>query len=209
MTGQRTAPPRFAAPAGHVHRFAAPLFLLVVTICAAPPAWSMELQAVLDGTTVSPPARVGFREERHNQLFREPMILTGYLEYLQAGTLRKVIEAPFEEAFLIEADQVVIERDGTTRKLPLRKVRALQTILGAIEAILSGDAAKLESVFDVELDGTRESWSVQLAPTSRRIAKRLTGLQVVGDDRSVTSIRIDLKDGEWHQMEFLRDDTQP
>ena len=195
--------------ARHAHGFFATLFLLGSMLLVPPFAWSLELGAVLDGTTVSPPARVGFREERHNEMFKEPLVLTGYLEYLQAGALRKVIETPFEEAFLIESDAVVIERDGTTRKLPLRQSRSLQTILGAIEAILSGDAEKLKSAFDVELDGKRESWSVRLTPTSRRIAKRLTGLQVSGDSQSVTSIRIDLKDGEWHLMEIQRDDTRP
>ncbi len=195
--------------ARHAHGLFATLFLLGSMLLVPPSAWSLDLGAVLDGTMVSPPARVGFREERHNEMFKEPLVLTGYLEYLQAGALRKVIETPFEEAFLIESDAVVIERDGTTRKLPLRQSRSLQTILGAIEAILSGDAEKLKSAFDVELDGKPESWSVRLTPTSRRIAKRLTGLQVSGDSQSVTSIRIDLKDGEWHLMEIQRDDTRP
>ncbi|MDH3336257.1 MAG: hypothetical protein OER22_07080 [Gammaproteobacteria bacterium] len=207
MRDLRTTPPRLAMTAEHVYRLVRTQFVLATLLFAAPSAWSLELGAVLDGTTVAPPARVGFREERHNQMFKEPMILTGYLEYLQAGTLRKVIETPFDEAFLIEAGQVVIERDGTTRKLPLRKSKSLQTILGAIEAILSGDSEQLKSVFDVELDGSRESWSLQLTPTSRRIAKRLAGLQVAGNGQSVTSIRIDLKNDEWHLMELLRDDT--
>ena len=193
------APPRAYAPA----------LLLALVLLAPPAAGSPELQQVLESTVVTPPARVAFREERHNPLLKEPMVLTGYLEYLRAGTLRKVIEEPFAEAFLIEAEQVVIERDGDTRALPLRKSKSLRTILGAIEAILAGDAARLETVFDLDFAGDREAWTVRLTPISRRIGKRLQGLEVGGDLRSVTSIRIDLRDGEWHVMEILRDETQP
>ena len=189
-------------------RFIAMLLLGASVLLPAPCAWSLELDAILENAAVTPPNRVGFREERHNPMLKEPMILTGHLEYLSAGVLRKVIETPFEEAFLVDPDHVTIERSGETRTLAARKSRSLRTILDAIEAILSGDAEKLESVFNYELSGVHDAWSVQLTPISRRIAKQLTGLQVNGDDQSVTSIRINLKGGEWHVMDLLRNDIE-
>jgi hypothetical protein len=178
--------------------------MALMTTCA----WSLELAAVLENAAVTPPSRVSFREERHNPMLREPMVLTGHLEYLSAGVLRKVIETPFEEAFLVDADHVTIERDGEIRKLAVNRSRSLKTILGAIEAILSGESDKLESVFNYELSGTADAWSVQLTPISRRIAKRLEGLQVTGDNQSVTSIRIVLESGEWHIIDILRNDSE-
>lgn len=183
--------------------------LLFGLLSASTQASSLDIREVLANTAVTPPARVGFREERHNVLFKEPFLLTGYLEYLAAGKLRKVIETPFEESFLIDIDTIVIERDGATRTLPLRKSRSLMTVLGAIESLLAGDSEKLESAFALQVAGDSESWSIQLTPTSRRIARRLAGLQVDGDALSVTSIRIDLADGEWHLMEILRDEPEP
>ena len=183
--------------------------MLALIMLAQPAPATDELRQLLASTVVTPPARVAFREERHNPLFAEPMVLTGYLEYLQAGMLRKVIEAPFEEAFLIDAQQVVVERGGETRTLSLGKSRSLQTILGAIEAILAGDADRLETVFDLQFEGDRQAWTLQLTPVSRRIAKRLRRLEVNGDEQSATSIRIDLREGEWHRMEILRSEPQP
>jgi len=178
--------------------------MALMTTCA----WSLELATVLENAAVTPPSRVSFREERHNPMLREPMVLTGHLEYLSAGVLRKVIETPFEEAFLVDADHVTIERDGEIRKLAVNRSRSLKTILGAIEAILSGESDKLKSVFNYELSGTADAWSVQLTPISRRIAKRLEGLQVTGDNQSVTSIRIVLESGEWHIIDILRNDSE-
>lgn len=165
--------------------------------------WPLDLDTVLRNIAVVPPARVGFREERHNPLLKEPMVLTGYLEYLEAGRLRKVIETPFEEAFLIDADQIQIERNGKTQKLPLRKTRFLKTMLGGIEAILAGQADYLTAVFRYELSGTPDSWSLRLEPLSTTAARHLTGLRVTGDDITITSIRIELSDGEWHVMDIM------
>jgi Outer membrane lipoprotein carrier protein LolA-like len=172
-------------------------------------SWSLDIQTVLNSATVSPPARVGFREERHNKMLKEALILTGYLEYLEAGRLRKVVESPFQEALLIDNDRIEIERDGKTRTLSLSKSRPLQTMLGGIEAILAGQTARVERVFNYQLSGTADDWSMQLTPHSRRISKHLTGLLVTGNSAAVTSIRIDLKDGEWHLMEIVKTDPDP
>ena len=182
--------------------------LTVLPAMVAADTRPLDLQAVLARTTVTPPARVGFYEERHNPMLDAPLVLTGYIEYLEAGVLRKIIKTPFEEAFLIAADHITIERDGESHILSLNKSRSLQTILAAIEAILAGEAGKLEAVFSYELSGTSNSWTVLLTPISSKISKRLTSLQVDGDDRSATRIRVDLKDGEWHRMDILRDDPK-
>jgi hypothetical protein len=79
-------------------------------------------------------------------------------------------------------------------------------MLGGIEAILAGRADELSAVFDHELSGTAADWTLQLKPRSRRLSQQLSGLEVSGDDISVTSIRFALKDQEWHLLQILRDD---
>ena len=204
----RTATPLRRIPGSLVLLLLALLSLAALSLSQAADVAPLELRDVLSRTIVIPPARVDFHEERHNPMLEAPLELTGYLEYIEVGVLRKVVLTPVEQAFLIQTDHVVIERDGQTRTLSLNKSRALKTILGAIEAILAGEADKLESVFHYELSGTTDSWSVQLTPASRRIAKQLTSLQVTGDDESAMSIRFDLSDGEWHQLNILRDEPE-
>ena len=183
---------------------------LLAAGCLAPLAsMAVELSTVLEATRVSPPARVAFQEERHNPLFGEPLLLDGYLEYLGPGVLSKVIEAPFQEAFLIEGGEILMRRDGETRKLPIKRSKALQTILGAIEAILAGEAERLEAVFDYEITGGESDWFVDLTPRSRRISRHLGRLRIPGDDQAVSQILIDLRDGEYHVMNILREAPAP
>jgi len=172
-------------------------------------AWSLDLQEILKSTAVVPPARVGFREERHNRMLKEPIVLTGYLEYPEPGHLRKVIETPVAESFLIADGQIEITQEGKTRQLSLGKSKTLQAMLGGIEAILAGHTEQLNESFDMELSGTSDDWSLQLQPKSRRISAHLTDMQVKGDDNAVDSIRIDMKDGEWSLMEILHSEAEP
>jgi hypothetical protein len=179
--------------------------LLLCSSCA----WSLELKTVLDNTAVTPPARVEFREERYNPMLKEPILLSGYLEYLESGHLRKVVETPFEEAFLITEGYIEIERDGETRRLSVGKSKLIRAMLGGIEAILAGQADKLDSLFRYELSGTEDCWSLHLEPLSRKIARQLKSMLVQGDEHSTHSIRLDLKDGEWSLMEISPAEVQP
>ena len=175
--------------------------LLAWLILAISPAASgADLARILQRTAVEAPAEVSFSEERHNPMFREPMVLTGHLEYRGDGVLRKVIESPFVEDMLIEDNHLYLSRDAKTRKLSLNRSRALKTILGAIEAVLAGDMQTLEASFEIGVSGTDDDWTLQMTPSSRSIARRIEAFEVKGDDQQVTSIRIELPDEEWHLM---------
>ena len=77
-------------------------------------------------------------------------------------------------------------------------------MLSGIEAVLAGEVDKLSSQFQLELTGTKNDWYLQMNPLSKRLAKYLTSMQVKGNENNITSIRVDLKPGEWSLMEFKR-----
>jgi len=164
---------------------------------------AFELNDVLTAVAVEPPARVAFREERHNPMLREPLVLSGYLEYLGPGSLNMIIESPFRESYLITSSELEIRRAGDIQKLPLKRARSLQSMLDAIEAIIAGDEKRLADAFDLQLSGEASDWSIRLTPTSKRVARHLGGLSVTGDASTVQSIRIDLEEGEWHLIQLL------
>ena len=185
------------------------LLIVCLLLCAPVFAGSLDLKTVFENTAITPPAKVAFREERHNPMLKEPIVLTGYLEYLKPGHLRKVIETPFEESFLIADDHIEINRDGKIRRLSLSKSKPIRAMLGGIEAILAGQADKLDSMFHHELSGTSCSWSLRLEPRSKRISSHLTSMLVKGDEDAMSSIRVDLKKDEWSLMEILHAKVDP
>lgn len=174
--------------------------LSAVLLCS--PGWSADLATILGKTAVEPPARIAFREERHNPMFKEPMVLEGHLEYLDSGTLRKLVQIPFEEDILVADNRITVVRDGKTRRVSLNRSRALKTMLGAIEAVLAGDRDRLEASFRCEVAAADDGWSLRMTPLSKSVAKRLSLLEVTGNEQAVTSIRISLPNDEWHLMQI-------
>lgn len=183
--------------------------LLIAFLVLCGPAYALDLRTILENSAVTAPSRVDFREERHNPMLKEPIVLTGYLEYLKPGYLRKVIETPVKESFLVTNDYIEINRDGKIRRLPLSKSKSIRAMLGGIEAILAGQPDKLESMFHSDLSGTSCSWVLSLKPRSKRIASHLTGMLVKGDDKVLLSIRTDMKNNEWSLMEILPNAAEP
>lgn len=193
---------QLTAPTDAKSRFDRLWLAALALLFTGAPAWSADLATILAGTAVQPPAEIGFREERHNPMFKEPMVLSGRLEYLDTGVLRKVVEAPFAEDILVEDNRVVVTRDGKTRKLSLNRSRALKTILDAIEAVLAGDQARLEKAFECDVSGAVDAWTLTMAPLDKPVAKRLTFIEITGNAQAVTGIRISLPNDEWHQMQI-------
>ena len=88
-------------------RLVALLLLALAGLLAWPlPAPCSDIGDLLHRVAVIPPARVAFREERHNPMLQEPLVLSGYLEYLAPGQLKKVIETPFREVFTVSGKAV-------------------------------------------------------------------------------------------------------
>ena len=180
---------------------------MLVFLLASQFAFALELSTILSASKVSPPARVAFEEQRHNALFDTPLQLFGYLEYLEPGVLRKVVESPFQESFLVESDRILIVRGGESRALPFNRSNELAAILGAIEAILAGDASRIESIFEYEVTGTADSWTIDLVPKSRKIGRHPDSLRVSGDDGAVGQLLIYLHGGEWHSMNIIKEEA--
>jgi len=163
----------------------------------------LDLGTLLEASAISPPGSIRFREERHSPLFREPLVLTGTFEYLEPGVLRKAVDAPFQESYLVEAGVITIESGDETRVLPARQTQLIETFLSGIEALLSGDATRLEQNFDHCLKGSLYEWTLELQPRSRRLAKYLQGMRVRGSDGTIADFRVDLGEGEWQLVELL------
>lgn len=141
-------------------------------------------------------------------MLKEALVLTGYLEYLEEGRLRKVVETPFSESFLVDGDSIVVSRNGEVRNIALSRSKALSVMLNGIEAVLTGQIDRLNALFKYTLSGTSNNWSLQLTPRSRQVSSRLQALHVVGDASAITSIRFDLHEGEWHLLKMLQEEPE-
>ena len=75
--------------------------------------------------------------------------------------------------------------------------------------ILAGQTDKLDEMFNYELTGTSCSWALRLEARTKKISAHLTRMLVKGDEEILSSIRVDMKKGEWSLMEILHTNVDP
>lgn len=180
--------------------------LLCVWMPGSADADNFDLASVLSEISVTPPAQVRFREERHNPMLNEPLVLTGFLEYLGPGHLSKTVELPFQESYEIDHDNIRLEREGKERTLSLRSNQMMKTLLGGIEAVLAGDSLRLDAIFSHQLTGSPGSWVLELVPRSSRVSRHLAGLRIEGGNKTLHTMRFNFDEKEWQLMVFLPPD---
>lgn len=120
-------------------------------------------------------------------LLTEPLVVSGELEHRSDGALIRRVLQPYRETTTVQANDVLIERDGSKpRRFSLDRAPELRGMLTSFGAILKGDRETLDQHFDVAVHGLDEHWRIELSPHDARLRKRLSGIRIDGiGDRPV------------------------
>lgn len=146
--------------------------------CGAP-----ELDALLARIARPPPERTAFVEWRQSALLDVPLRVAGELEYRGPGALSRRVDSPWRELTTIEGEHVTVAREGEReRRFSLRRAPELRGLLGGFAALLGGDRAALERVFDATLESTGADWRLTLVPRDAALRRQLASLVVDGRD---------------------------
>ena len=177
------------------------LQMLYLLALAATPISLDELVAAVGAR---PDERVAFREERHGELFAEPLVSTGWLEYVSAtGELLKVVEHPEPATMRVTEKAIFVEREGRTRRIALGNRPELAGMFDGMRGLMEGRADVITTRFDPVIEPRGDGWRLILLPRGERLSRRLDRLVIDGIDDRVIGICTDLDDGEWHYLEFV------
>ena len=155
-----------------------PLMLLPAT-----PAAALDADALIARLAKPAPASIAFTEVRVSSLLREPLVVSGELEFSGPGSLDRHVRKPYREDTSIRGESVRVEREGEqSRSFALKRAPELRGLLTGFSSLLSGDVPGLKQSFDVQVQGTEASWTLQLVPLDARARKRLQKLEIVGHD---------------------------
>ncbi len=128
-----------------------------------------------------PPASVVFAEIRFSSLLREPLVVSGRLDYERAGVLQRHVEIPYRERTTISDEAVHIERDGEpVRTFALRRAPELRGLLTVMSGLLAGDASLIAAHFDVTAFGDDAQWRLDLVPADTRLRRHVSEIVIAG-----------------------------
>jgi outer membrane lipoprotein-sorting protein len=150
-----------------------------------------------------------FTEVRKSATLEAPLTYRGILSYTAPDRLVRETESPIRERYLVEGDKLTLEfnRNGqrSVRELKLSDIPGLHGFLGALRAVLAGDATALERLFTVRVSGAPDAWGLKLTP---RKGAGLDGIQEIrlrGAATDIHSIETLETSGDSSQLRLTRD----
>jgi hypothetical protein len=158
---------------------------------------AMDAAQLVAGLKREAPARTAYTEVRFSGLLDRPLILHGELEYLGPGKLGKRVDKPYREQVMVADGNATVERDGRpARTFSLSQAPELEGFLRGFAALLGGDAVGVAGDFELAASGTPASWQLVLKPRDRRLARRISAIEVDGSGKSPRCFRTREADGD-------------
>jgi hypothetical protein len=157
------------------------LLLLALTLPPATLSAALEADALIARLARPAPASIAFTEVRVSALLREPLVVSGELEFSGPASLDRHVREPYREDTSIRGESVRVEREGEQpRSFALKRAPELRGLLTGFSALLTGDVPGLKRSFDVQAQGSDESWTLQLVPRDSRARRRLQKIEITG-----------------------------
>jgi outer membrane lipoprotein-sorting protein len=148
-------------------------------------------EALMRELAAQPAAAVAFTETRHSAALKSPLVTAGELAFERPSRLVRRVTAPVAERYVVDGDQVTIERAGAPpRTLALASQPALAGFLESIRATLRGDLATLRRLYRVELAGDARDWSLVLLPADAELAALITSIRIGGSGARITGMEV-------------------
>ncbi len=197
--------------------------LLLFLFLAVPPA------AIADGQTWDVSglmhrfsgivhAKLVFRETRNSAFIVTDLVTTGSIEYRRPDYIEKNVVSPIAEKIVIAGDYVSIEKVVHQRKgedvvqiqkYPVQSHPVLATAVASLRAILDGDETLIRQDFEIELEGSRADWQLNLIPDNPEILKYFDRITLHGSDARIRKIVSVLADGDQSMLELTYQLLQP
>jgi len=158
----------------------------VALLLATATAWAASPNAVDAGWILSKLARpapmhTSFVEVRGSALLKAPLRIEGEYQRPDADTLVREVRAPYVETTTIRAGEVAIARGNKSpRKFSLSRAPELQGLQASFGALLAGDRALLERYYRIDATGTRQQWTLVLAPKDAALAAKVRDITLHG-----------------------------
>jgi hypothetical protein len=135
-------------------------------------------------------SRARYSEVRRVAMLREPLQLSGTLFYERPARIEKRQTLPSREVISVDGDKLTVEREGKTREVRLQNAPLIAGLVESLRATLAGDATELERLFSVRVQGTRQRWTLALAPREVEIAGVVKGIVIAGSGSRLARLEI-------------------
>jgi Outer membrane lipoprotein carrier protein LolA-like len=171
-----------------VARAASVLLLASLAAAAQEEPWDFaRLMAQLAQVQTS---RARYSEVRRVAVLQKPLHLSGILFYERPARIEKRQTLPVTEVISVDGDWLTVERDGKTRRIALQNATLVAALVESLRATLAGDGTELERLYKVRVQGTRQRWTLVLAPREVEIGGVVKSIIIAGSGSRIVRLEI-------------------
>ncbi len=171
--------------------------LLAVAGCllSLTPAWAAwDVNALMQALAHNKSGRASFVEKKYIAVLDAPVESSGELLYTAPDRLEKRTLKPRPESLLIEGGSLTVERGKRRMVLRLADYPELVAFTESIRGTLAGDQAALRRIYNLDLDGTEERWTLTLRPMETKMLTVVQYIRIGGHRAEVRTIEIEQAD---------------
>lgn len=135
------------------------------------------------------PMRTAFVEVRESPLLKQSLRLSGEYHRPREDTLVREVRVPYAETTTLRAGEATIVRAGKApRTFSLSRAPELASLQNSFGALLAGDRARIERVYNLTAQGERTRWTLTLVPKDKALAVRVRDIILYGQGAELRCI---------------------
>ena len=170
------------------------LALMLATVISYAAEWNID--RLMHGLAQTRSDHASFTEKKYIAMLEEPVESSGELFYTAPDHLEKRTLKPKPEVMILDHGSLVIERGRKIHHLQLQEYPELAAFIDSIRGTLAGDRMALERNYRLSLEGTADSWALQLLPLDEKMQAVVRRIRIAGVGYAVRSIEITQTDDD-------------
>jgi len=167
---------------------------LLLGLLGTPVLAAWDVAQLMQGLAQNKSGRASFVEKKYIALLDKPVESSGELLYTAPDRLEKRTFKPRPESMLIESGTLTVERNKRRMTLRLQDYPELVAFTESIRGTLAGDVAALRRVYNLELEGSEERWTLILRPVETKMLDVVQRIRIGGSRAEVKTIEIEQTD---------------
>jgi len=144
-----------------------------------------------------------FTEKKYMKVLKTPLESSGTLSFEAPDRLIKRTLKPKPETMTVDADRLILERQGRTRTLRLQDYPVLWAFIESIRATLKGDLDTLTRFYNVGLTGMSQRWSLAMKPRDAKMSRVISSIEIDGGDGKVRTVKVQEAQGDRSVMTIV------
>jgi hypothetical protein len=167
---------------------------LLLGLMTTPALAAWDLTQLMQGLAQNKSGRASFVEKKYIALLDKPVESSGELLYTAPDRLEKRTLKPRPESMLIESGTLTVERNKRRMTLRLQDYPELVAFTESIRGTLAGDIAALRRIYNLDLEGSEERWTLTLRPVETKMLDVVQRIRIGGSRAEVKTIEIEQTD---------------